>query len=171
MNDTEFQCILNDNMSVLRINALKFASNENDADDLVQETLIKAFRFRDKFQPGTNFKGWLFFIMRNTFINSYRKLIKSRKHISFEEDLTQKESCLSGVENVCTGKFIVGDIQKTINALPEVYRYPFIRYFEGYSYNEIADDLDIPLGTVKTRIHIARQILKKHLKPYLKQNS
>ncbi|QPH41272.1 RNA polymerase sigma factor [Pedobacter endophyticus] len=170
MDTLKFANNINSHMRMLRSNALKFTKNIDDADDLVQETLIKAFRFSEKFEKGTNFKGWLFMIMRNTFINSYHKITRSRAVIDHDHDLSDQSMLYGAVGNSCTSKMVMDDIHKAIDQLPEVYRYPFLRYFEGYKYSEIAGELNIPLGTVKTHIHMAREILKKHLKTYHASN-
>jgi len=166
MEAIEFSDHITDQMGKLRSNALKFTKNLDDADDLVQETLIKAFRFSNNFKEGTNFKGWLFMIMRNTFINSYRKVAKSRALISSSDDLPDRSMLFGAVANESSGKLMIEDIEKALDLLPESYRYPFIAYFEGYKYNEIAAQLDLPLGTVKTHIHMARILLRKYLKNY-----
>ena len=166
MDAIEFSDHISNQMGRLRSNALKFTKNLDDADDLVQETLIKAFRFSKKFEEGTNFKGWLFMIMRNTFINSYRKVGKKRAIMSSSDDLADSSMLLGAVANESAGKLMIQDIEKALSLLPDSYRLPFIAYVEGYKYSEIAEELNLPLGTIKTHIHMARALLRKYLKNY-----
>ena len=142
-----------------------------DANDLVQDTMLKAITYYNKFKEGTNLKGWLFTIMKNTFINNYRRLVKTNTLITQSEDISSANLSYSATKNQAESKFVLGDIDKALAQLPEEYYVPFIRYFEGYKYHEIADMLQIPIGTVKTRIHVARGILKKYLKTYAKDTA
>lgn len=166
MNTIQFNQMVEDHTSALRSHALKFTKDLEDANDLVQDTLIKAIRFYQDFKEGTNFKGWLYVIMRNTFINDYRKNTRKNAVISQVEDLSSDNLFISATENEAGGKFAMKDIQKALASIPDTYSIPFTRYFEGYKYHEIADELNIPLGTVKTRIQMAREMLKKYLKNY-----
>jgi RNA polymerase sigma factor (sigma-70 family) len=151
--------------SSLRFFAMSFTKNREDADDLVQDTFLKAIRYSDKFEKGTNLKGWLYMILKNTFINDYRR--KSR-HQNFVDESTalSGDYMLNSYKNLGINKCLNDDIHKALKMLPKEYSYPFIRYFEGYKYHEIAKELNIPIGTVKTRIHGARIVLKKTLKMY-----
>lgn len=168
MTTTEFNQMVNIHSVSLKSHALKFTNDVEDANDLVQDTLVKAIRFYKNFQEGTNIKGWLFVIMRNTFINNYRRITKTRSLITQTDEISSINLVHSATKNQAEGKFVVGDINKALASLPEAYHTPFIKYFEGYKYHEIADMLDIPLGTVKTRIFVARDMLKKYLKTYAK---
>lgn len=151
--------------SSLRFFALSFTKNKDDADDLVQDTFLKAVRNADKFEVGTNLKGWLYMILRNTFINDYRKRARQK---SFMEESTSLSADyqVNSSGNLGVNKCAHDDIHKALKMLPYDYYYPFIKYFEGYKYHEIAQELNIPIGTVKTRIHGARMVLKKNLKMY-----
>ncbi|MDN3588384.1 RNA polymerase sigma factor [Pedobacter aquatilis] len=169
MTTLEFNHIINAHAVSLRLHALKFTNDVEDANDLVQDTLLKAIRFYNNFQEGTNIKGWLFVIMRNTFINNYRRISKTRTLITQTDEISSSSLMHSSTKNDAVGKFVVGDINKALASLPEAYHTPFIKYFEGYKYHEIADMLQIPLGTVKTRIFVAREMLKKYLKTYTKE--
>jgi len=152
--------------AALMQSALKFTRNHDDADDLVQETLIKAIRYENKYEEGTNLQGWLFTIMRNTFINNYRSLARKTAVIVGNVDL-QRHVPSGGCDvNRGEAKFLMEDVNKAMANLSPVYSVPFLRYFEGYKYHEIAEEMNIPVGTVKTRIHVARRILKGHLKMY-----
>lgn len=107
--------------------------------------------------------------MKNTFINNYRRLVKTNALITKSEDISSANLHYSATKNTIDSKFVIGDINKALASLQPEYYVPFIKYFEGYKYHEIADMLEIPIGTVKTRIHVARQILKKYLKTYSKE--
>ena len=168
MTTFEFNNLVNAHSVSLKSHALKFTNDVEDANDLVQDTLVKAIRFYENFQEGTNLKGWLFVIMRNTFINNYRRIAKTRSVITQTDEISSANLAHSATRNNAEGKFIVGDINKALESLPEAYHTPFVRYFEGYKYHEIAEMLQIPLGTVKTRIFVAREMLKKFLKTYAK---
>ncbi|RZK81109.1 MAG: RNA polymerase sigma factor [Pedobacter sp.] len=146
--------------------ALKFTNDIDDANDLVQDTLIKAIRYHMHYREGTNLRGWLYTIMRNTFINDYRKGSRRKAVVETSEDLNSSQLKLSASGNLGENKFVMEDIYKALGQLQEDYKVPFLKYFEGYKYHEIADELNIPIGTVKTRIHMARQILKGQLKMY-----
>lgn len=146
--------------------AMTLTRDEDDAKDLVQETLLKGVRFCGRFDPSTNLKGWLFVIMRNTFINNYRRAKAKQELITTEEEITYSQLAKSASSNHAVSSFALGDIAKAMDSLAGHYRIPFQRYFEGYKYEEIANELGIPLGTVKTRIHQAREQLKKYLRIY-----
>lgn len=150
----------------LQLFARKFTQDIEDANDLVQETMIKALRYAAMYQEGTNMKAWLYTIMKNTFINSYRKVSKRKSIIDTTDDLSSVQLKASASNNLGESKFALDDINKAITKLQPDYAIPFLKYFEGYKYHEIAEELNIPIGTVKTRIHIARQILKGSLKMY-----
>jgi RNA polymerase sigma factor (sigma-70 family) len=155
MENSQITTMLLAHANPLRAFAYRFTKNANDADDLYQDTILKAVRYFHKFNEGTNFKAWLF--TRNT---SRNKVVLVRETLEYS-DLMGNCS-----KNSAEGNFIIRDVNKILNSIPELYAVPFIKYFEGYKYCEIAQALDIPIGTVKTRIHSARILLKKHLKPY-----
>lgn len=169
MTKFEFNHLVNHHSLSLRSYALNFTKDSEDANDLVQDTMLKAITYYNKFKEGTNLKGWLFTIMKNTFINNYRRLVKTNALIIQSEDISSANLCFSSSKNQAESKFVLGDIDKALATLPQDYYVPFMRYFEGYKYHEIADMLEIPIGTVKTRIHVARGILKKYLKTYTKE--
>lgn len=168
MTKNEFNLQLNDHSGSLQSFALNFTKDIEDANDLVQDTMLKAVTYYSKFKEGTNLKGWLFTIMKNTFINNYRRLVKTNALITQADEISSANLFFSSTANASESKFIVGDINKALATLQPEYYVPFIKYFEGYKYHEIADMLEVPIGTVKTRIHVARQILKKYLKTYSK---
>lgn len=167
MEKFEFNNLVSSETNSLKMYALRFTKNLEDADDLIQDTILKAITYSDKFQQGTNLKGWLYTIMRNTFINKYRKEKKKREKVIQTDEITSNNLFYSSTKNDSTGTFIMEDIQKALNELPEAYYTPFTLYFEGYKYREIAEEMDLPIGTVKTRIHVARNLLKKSLSTIL----
>lgn len=146
--------------------AFSFTRNEEDAADLVQDTLLKAIRYAKSFEEGTNLKSWLFIILKNTFINNYRRKGKLKFYMDENISLALNDAKRNMTYNVGESNCSVDDIHKALNTLSHDYYYPFIKYFEGYKYHEIAVELNIPIGTVKTRIHMARLVLKKNLKMY-----
>lgn len=155
----------------LRSFAFSFTKDADDADDLVQDTLLKAIHYATKFKDGTNLKGWLYTILKNTFINSYRRKVKINTLVSVTDEISSDQLRHSASNNRGENKCMMDDIHKALDKLQPEYYIPFIRYFEGYKYHEIAEDLNIPIGTVKTRIHAARGILKNNLKMYQEQFS
>ena len=160
MATVEFQTRL---MS-LQANLLNFAymltSNRDDAHDLVQDTTLKALDNADKYVENTNFKGWVFTIMRNIFINNYRRVMRNATVVDQTEDLYHLNlSQDSGIDSP-EESYSVQEITAAINEFPEKYRIPFSMHVAGYKYNEIADETGLPLGTVKSRIFFARQQLQ-----------
>lgn len=153
----------------LKMFALRFTKNEEDANDLVQETYLKAVTYYDKFKNGTNLSGWLYTIMKNTFINNYRQRLNKNSHVCQSEEIPYNMLMFSGSINEGEGKMIIRDIEQALSQLKNEYFVPFNMYFEGYRYHEIATHLNLPIGTVKTRIHIARKTLQRSLPSYSKQ--
>lgn len=166
MNKLEFNALITDHAESLKVYARNFTRDQDDANDLVQETLLKAVTYFKNFKEGTNLKGWLYTIMKNTFINNYRRLVKTNSFITKEEDITSANLFVSASKNRGESKFIMDDINDALSNLSDEYYIPFTMYFEGYKYHEISDHLNIPIGTVKTRIHVARKSMKKTLNAY-----
>ena len=147
--------------------AMNLTRDFDEAKDLVQETLLKALTNRDKFKAGTNLKAWLYTIMRNSFINNYNKITKRSSNIDSDDYFLYINTDKNFIaQNGATGKFALNDINKAIEGLDEDFRTPFMMYFTGFKYLEIAEKLRIPIGTVKNRIHIARKELKQLLSVY-----
>lgn len=143
---------------VMKSFALSFTKNSDDADDLLQDTMFKALKYREHFSDGTNFRGWLYTIMRNIFLNKCKREQSSRKIFSRPtQDLSADWRSISG-DNI-SQEINEKDIWKQINLLKEEIRKPFVMAFEGYLYDEIADQMSIPTGTVKSRIFNARRQL------------
>jgi RNA polymerase sigma factor (sigma-70 family) len=166
MNPLNFNTAISGCRSQLMQSALQFTQNTDDADDLVQETMFKAIRYENKFQEGTNIQAWLFTILRNTFINNYKAMGRRASVFVKNVDPWSYPVTDSTARNQGEGKLISEDVHKALADLDKEYAVPFLRYFEGYHYHEIAHQLGLPLGTVKTRIHVARRILKNKLKMY-----
>ena len=146
--------------------AFRLTRDNEDAKDLIQETVMKAFSNREKFAEGTNLKAWLFTIMKNTFITNYQRMIRRNTFIDTTDNLHYLNSNDNITENLAFSSFAMKDIKSAISKLEEIYRKPFLMHFRGFKYYEIADKLDIPIGTVKNRIHIARKELKQQLSNY-----
>ncbi|MFA7227703.1 MAG: sigma-70 family RNA polymerase sigma factor [Melioribacteraceae bacterium] len=155
--------------------ALRMTGDEDDADDLVQETYMKAFRFFDKFEKGTNCKAWLFRILKNSFINDYRKHSKEPDKVDYDdvqnfyENIKSDEVDSNHYELDAFSNLLDDDISKAIAELPEDFRTVIIlNDIEGFTYEEIADFVDIPVGTVRSRLHRARKMLYVQLYDYAK---
>ncbi|MCS7004716.1 MAG: RNA polymerase sigma factor [Cytophagales bacterium] len=146
--------------------ALRLTKDVDDAYDLLQETMMKAYTNRDKFTEGTNLKAWLYTIMKNTFITNYQRNARRNTFIDTTDNLRFINSSESITYNLATSNFAVADIEREIEKLDESYRIPFVMHFRGFKYHEIAERLKIPIGTVKNRIHIARKELKDKLSAY-----
>lgn len=150
----------------LRAFAFSLTSNAEDARDLLQDTVLKALTYREKFTDSSNLGAWLFTIMKNTFINNYRRKKKGNTIIDGTRDLhfvniPQTKGSISP-----ESRFTENEIQKGIDALADEYRIPFTMHLEGHKYQEIADAIQVPIGTVKSRIFLARQILMEKFKDY-----
>ena len=166
MSNAEFSLLLTENAEFLRPFAINLTKDHESAKDLYQDTLYRAISNKDKYNVGTNIKAWLYTIMRNIFINDYRKKAKQSVVLDnspndFLIDQTRTKVLNDGVTNLN-----LREVKQLIYDLPELFRTPFNLYFEGYKYNEIADELNEPLGTIKSRIHFARKILKQKIQRY-----
>jgi len=150
----------------LKYFALKLTADNEDAKDLLQETMLKALKYKDKFQEKTNLKAWLYTIMKNTFINNYRRSVRKRTIMDNTDDdyfvNSSKKVAPVSPDSVYNYK----EIKRTINELNEECRLPFQMHYDGYKYKEIADQLEMPIGTVKSRIFLARKKLSDALKDY-----
>lgn len=166
MANTDFNEMLLNNADYLKPFAFTLTRDNETAKDLMQETMFRALANKDKYNVGTNIKAWMYTIMRNIFINDYRK--KSRQNTMF--DSTPNDFLLNhnqtAVANAAEVSLKLKDIQAAIHDLPEIFKHPFVLYFEGYKYNEIATLLNEPLGTIKSRIHFARKLLKEQMSRY-----
>lgn len=166
MSTLEFNQMLLNNTEFLKPFAITLTRDTEAAKDLVQETMYRALANKDKYNVGTNIKAWLYTIMRNIFINNYRR--KAKQSTIF--DSTPNEFLLNlnqgAATNDAVAKINLKEVQEAIHNLPEIFRNPFLLYFDGFKYHEIADMLGEPLGTIKSRIHFARKLLKNQLQRY-----
>ncbi|RME96126.1 MAG: RNA polymerase sigma factor [Bacteroidetes bacterium] len=163
LNEAQFQQELNGVKDLAFRFALKLTGNYQDAQDLWQESCLRAFRYRDKYEKGTNFKAWLSTIVRNCFITNRRKNAR-RNHTSqaIESYSYALESTIM-VPNEGEANLRMQAIFQQLNKLSELYRIPFLLHYQGYEYKEIAEQLNVPIGTVKSRIFTARRLLKEAL--------
>lgn len=161
-------------MDVLYNFALRMTNNPADAEDLLQETFLKAFRFWDSYQEGTNIRAWLFRIMKNSYINRYRKESREPETVDYDETKIGY-AVAEGAEPAETRQSVFrnlleDDLAEAIARLPDDFRTVLILCdIEGLSYEEIAEFVDIPLGTVRSRLHRARRILRKELSEYARK--
>jgi RNA polymerase sigma-70 factor (ECF subfamily) len=166
MSTLEFNELLIRNADFLKPFAVNLTRDSEAAKDLYQETLYKAIANREKYNVGTNIKAWLFTIMRNIFINDYRRKVKQKTIF----DNTPNDFLInlkqSSVANAAETELRMKEIKAAIDHLPEIFKTPFLLYFDGYKYNEIAEALNEPLGTIKSRIHFARKLLKEQISRY-----
>lgn len=154
----------------LQGNLLSFAyqltTNREQAEDLLQDTTLKALDNEEKYVDNVNFKGWIFTIMRNIFINNYRQTVRKATVIDQTEDLYHLNVSQDSGLNTPDGSIAVKEISRAINSFSDDYRVPFSMHVAGYKYQEIAEKMNLPLGTVKSRIFFARQRLQTMLKDY-----
>jgi len=160
MTSFEFNSKLNGLTTLLHSFAYNLTKNMEDAKDLYQETAFRALSNREKFQPGTNFKAWMFTIMKNIFINNYRKKVKANTILDTTDNQYYLNSGSHATGNAAEGGIMLKELNAMVTALDDSIRVPFLMHFEGFKYQEIADELVLPLGTVKSRIFFARKELK-----------
>jgi RNA polymerase sigma factor (sigma-70 family) len=164
MTAIEFNSRILSEKSALKNFALSLTHNLDDSLDLLQDTYLKAITYREKFEESTNIKAWLFTIMKNTFINAYRRNIKTKQLISKGDDVALNRAFKQNTYNHSDSRINAKEIIKQIETLDDQYKVPFTRYYNGYKYEEIAKEMHLPLGTVKSRIFLARKILMDSLK-------
>ena len=154
----------------LQTNMLNFAfvltSNKDDAYDLLQDTTLKALDNEEKYTDNTNFKGWVFTIMRNIFINNYRRATKSSVKIDTTDDIYTLNLPVESGYQTPEDSYAVNEVNEAINRFSDEYKVPFSLHLAGYRYAEIAEYMHLPVGTIKSRIYYARQRLRKELKDY-----
>ena len=160
MTVTEFNTQFNELEDLLFGFAMKLTKNRDRSRDLMQETVMRAYKNKDRFQNGTNFKAWITTIMRNSFINNYRKQrtrnnveqpVEDMLHVADQAVTTEKAS----------SSIMMEELQDILKNLSDTYRIPFTMFYEGYQYLEIAAHMNLPIGTVKSRIFFARKQLKQ----------
>ena len=146
--------------------AFKLTADREEANDLLQETSLKALDNEEKFTPDTNFKGWMYTIMRNLIINNYRKAVRDQSYVDQTDNLFYLNQSIDLADESTESSHDLKEIRRIVNALPKEYRIPFAMYVSGFKYREIADKLGLPLGTVKSRIYFTRQKLQQELKDF-----
>ncbi len=161
MSTIEFNNKLDAISHLLHSFAYNLTKNSEDAKDLFQETAYRAITNRDKFRPGTNFKAWLFTIMKNIFINNYRRKAKANTIIDSTDNLYFINSGSAAISNDANSNILMNELKGMIADLEDSIRVPFEMHYLGFKYQEIADKLELPLGTVKSRIFFARKALKE----------
>ncbi|MBY0482713.1 MAG: RNA polymerase sigma factor [Chitinophagaceae bacterium] len=163
MSVADFDQVLINNTEFLRPFAFTLTRDQEEAKDLVQETLFRALANKEKYNIGTNIKAWMYTIMRNIFINNYRR--KSKQNTIFDHTANDFliDTNQGAVANEAIAKLNMKEVMEAVQKLPEIFRNPFLLYFDGFKYHEIADMLHEPLGTIKSRIHFARKLLKAQI--------
>ncbi|HYW35565.1 MAG TPA: sigma-70 family RNA polymerase sigma factor [Balneolaceae bacterium] len=156
--------------------ALRLTSDPNDAEDLVQDTIVKAYRFFNSYEKGTNAKAWLFRILKNSYINNYRKKSNQPSQVdydevsSFYETIRADRTDTSDLEDRMFRELIDDDISNALEKLPEDFRTVVLLCdVEGFTYEEIANMLDVPIGTIRSRLHRGRNLLKAELLEYAEE--
>lgn len=152
---------------------LRLTSDPNDAEDLVQDTIVKAYRFFSSYEKGTNAKAWLFRILKNSYINNYRKKSKKPQEVdydevsSFYETIRAERTDTSDLEDKMFRDLIDDDISQALDEIPEDFRTVVLLCdVEDFTYEEIANMLDVPIGTIRSRLHRGRNLLKAQLMEY-----
>lgn len=166
MSTPEFNTQVEQASSGLYSFAFNLTRNIDDAKDLIQETVYRALVNRDKFRMDTNLKAWLYTIMRNIFINNYRREAKRQTVTDETENQFYINTLAKSTLNTGEMKLGLAEIETVLADIDENICIPFLMYFEGYKYQEIAKHLSIPLGTVKSRIFFARKELQRRIKRY-----
>jgi RNA polymerase sigma-70 factor (ECF subfamily) len=172
---TDFEQLALRHLDALYAAALRLTRNERDAEDLVQDALLRAYRFFDRFERGTNMKAWLFKILTNTFINKYRRSVKERSLVDGPEQAAvtaqvvsrQASDQAADPERWYFDRLLSDDVLRAVDALPFDFRMVVILAdLQEFSYREIADILDVPVGTVMSRLYRGRRLLQKSLAQY-----
>ncbi len=161
MSQIEFYSRFDQLTTLLQAFAYNLTKNQEDAKDLFQETAYRALTNRDKFSPGTNFKAWSFTIMKNIFINNYRKKVKANTIMDSTDNMYYINSGSVTISNGAEASMLMQELTSMIERLDDSIRIPFLMHYQGFKYQEIADELKLPLGTVKSRIFFARKELKE----------
>ncbi len=158
------------NLLNLQSNMMSFAyqltSDSEAAADLLQDTTLKVLDNEEKFTSDSNFKGWVFTIMRNIFINNYRKNVRQATIVDTTDDLYHLNTCQESALETPEGSISVKEITAVINTFDDEFRIPFNMHVAGYKYSEIAEEMNLPVGTVKSRIFFARKRLREALSSY-----
>jgi len=166
MNGIQFQQKLLSLQENMMNFALMLTANRDDAQDLLQDTTLKVLDNQDKFVDNVNFKGWVLTVMRNIFINNYHKIVRVQTVVDSSADLYNLDVVNDSGFDSPDKAYQIKEITKAINGLNDDLKVPFSMFLSGHKYNEIAEKLNVPLGTVKSRIFFARQELQKRLKDF-----
>jgi len=166
MSEIEFNYQLLSLQNSLNSFALSLTKNVDEASDLVQDTYLKAIIYRDKFDAGTNRKAWTYTIMKNTFINNYRREVRLNAFIDSTDDIYHLNAKSTMEAERPDSSLHAKEIQKSIQSLGEEHRIPFLMHTRGYKYKEIADQMNLSIGTVKSRIFFGRKKLMEILRDY-----
>ncbi|MFO7880491.1 MAG: sigma-70 family RNA polymerase sigma factor [Bacteroidota bacterium] len=166
MKTNDFNKQLIDLKDNLKYFAYSLVSDDEEANDLVQETFFKALSNQDKYMDNTNFKAWVFTILKNTFINNYNKASRQKTAFDNTKDAYFINSNQSDNSITPDSTYTANEIHKAIDDLDDAYRIPFMRFTHGYKYQEIAEEMDLPIGTVKSRIFFARKKLMGQLSDF-----
>lgn len=166
MSAVEFDKMLLENADFLKPFAVNLTRDNESAKDLCQETLYKALANREKYHVGTNIRAWLYTIMRNIFINDYRRKVKQNTIFDNSPNDFLLNYNQATIANRAESDMNIKEVKQAIQNLPDIFKIPFLLYFEGYKYHEIANALSEPLGTIKSRIHFARKLLKEQVSRY-----
>ncbi len=164
MSTLEFNNRFFELSQMLNAFAYSLTQNMDDAKDLYQETAFRAMSNRDKFMPDTNFKAWTFTIMKNIFINNYRKRVKANTIMDSTDNLYYLNSGGRQEENGGDTNILIKELKDLIEKLEDSIKLPFMMHYQGYKYQEIADHFKLPLGTIKSRIFFARRELKEQIR-------
>ena len=146
--------------------AYKLTADRDEANDLLQDTSLKALDNEEKYEPATNFKGWIYTLMRNFFINTDRRIVREQTFIDTTENQYHLNTPQGEAFESTESTYDLKEMHRIVNALPKEYRIPFSMHIAGFKYREIAEKLNIPLGTVKSRIFFTRQRLQQELKDF-----
>jgi len=161
MSIIELTTLMVDQSKSLQPFAVSLTKDKETAKDLCQETMFRALSNIEKYQMGTNLKSWLYTIMRNIFINDYRKA--KRQPTAYADEMMAANNMKHATNNLAWSIIETKEIEQAVYLLPAIFRSAFILYVQGYKYHEIAEILNEPLGTIKSRIHFARKTLKEQI--------
>lgn len=172
----EFNVEIIPHLDVLYNFALRLTTDPNDAEDLVQDTIVKAYRFFSSYEKGTNAKAWLFRILKNSFINNYRRVASRPQEVDYDEvssyyeNIRAERTETSDAEKLMFEGLMDDDVSIALSRLPEDFRtVVMLCDIENYTYEEIANMLDVPIGTIRSRLHRGRNLLKTQLLEYAKK--
>jgi RNA polymerase sigma-70 factor (ECF subfamily) len=172
----EFQHEAVPHMDILHNYALRMTGNRDDANDLLQETFLKAYRFWDKYQKGTNIRAWLFRIMKNSYINRYRKETKEPDTVDYDKiqnyysTIRDNSADANDLQEKIFGGLLEDDVAFALESLPEDFRTVVILCdIEGLTYEEISEFVDCPIGTIRSRLHRGRKMLRSKLFDYARK--